>query len=241
VSIGSGVLLYQGKEKQLLPGLVRELWRGTNGLEILVQYCAFPAQLADIQLDHLLLDGDEGEALPLPSNMLQPVTCDCACADAELVLTNEWGWEDASSVQQLCTIVRYDQYRSMYKLDHLRPPFNTYYYRYLLDNDSRIGQKPVVLLYNKLRPSLVARSLPGPTDLGLCTSKTFEMFASKVWQKVRSSLQHRGIKGMVTVDTTPEFLSAVAYQMPGSATRTTCCVSMYEGMHPGFIVAALCC
>jgi hypothetical protein len=120
VSIGSGVLLYQGKEKQLLPGLVRELWRGTNGLEILVQYCAFPTQLADIQLDHLLLDGDEGEALPLPSNMLQPVTCDCACADAELVLTNEWGWEDASSVQQLCTIVRYDQYRSMYKLDHLR-------------------------------------------------------------------------------------------------------------------------
>jgi hypothetical protein len=127
----------------------------------------------------------------------------------------------------------------MYKLDHLRPPFNTYYYRYLLDNDSRIGRKPVVLLYNKLRPSLVARSLPGPTDLGLCTSKTFEMFASKVWQKVRSSLQHRGIKGMVTVDTTPEFLSAVVNQMPGSATRTTCCVSMYEGMHPGFIVAAL--
>jgi hypothetical protein len=147
-------------------------------------------------------------------------------AGTELLLTNEWGWEDACSVQDSCTIVRFDQYRSMYKLDRLRPPCKTFYYRYLLDNDSRIGRKPVVLMYNKLRPAFIR--LPGPTDMGLCTSKTFEHYASRVWQKIRTSLQHRGMKGMVTVDTTPEFLASVARQLQGAA-KVTPCVIIHEG------------
>jgi hypothetical protein len=155
---------------------------------------------------------------------------ECENTVSELVLTNEWGWEDAVCAQQMCTIVRFDQYRVMYKLDHQRPPFNTYYYRYMLDNDSRIDRKPVVLLYNQLRPDLKARSLPGPTDEGLCTGKAFELMSSRLWLRVRKCLQHRGIKGMVSMDATPEYLAAVAHQLPGAAAHTTSCVLIHQGI-----------
>jgi hypothetical protein len=226
LSKGSGVLLTQNPAgARLLPGIVRDFSHVLGGLELLVQYCAFPTQVVDMDVSHLDLHNAEGgacrTAVPLP---ILDVT---VLAGAELLLTNEWGWEEACSVKESCTIVRLDQYRSMYKLDRLRPPSKTFYYRYLLDNDSRIERKPVALLYNKLRPAFIR--LPGPTDLGLCTSKAFEHYASRVWQKIRASLQHRGMKGMVTVDTTPEFLAYVAWQLPGAA-RVTPCVIIHEGM-----------
>jgi hypothetical protein len=152
---------------------------------------------------------------------------------AELVVTNEWGWESSVSVDQLCCIMRLDQFNRAFRANATRAPTpsNVYFWRYLLDNHSRAAGETEAALYNKLKPSFRVMLLPGPTDRALCTLYEHEHTAGLFWSKVHDSLKRVGQKTLVSTPASPGFLTSVAAQMPACSSRVTTTMRVYEGIH----------